>query len=79
MALRRQTLDGALTVLLTLQPAVPSPRWRVSPKVRNTGEGPGCHGLRSQHKGNTSSGPGGVQHAGNTNKTAFSGTLGRQC
>ena len=32
MALRRQTLDGALTVLLTLQTAVPSPRWRGRPQ-----------------------------------------------
>jgi hypothetical protein len=53
-------------------------RWlQAAPSSRDVS--PGCRGLRSQHKSNTSPGPGGVQHAGNTNKTAFSGTLWRQC
>ena len=41
--------------------------------------GPGCRrdgwpGCCGQHKSNTGSGPGGVQHASNTDETAFPGT-----
>ena len=36
----------------------------------------GCCG---QHKSNTSPGPGGIQHAGNTDKTAFPGTRRHAC
>ena len=46
--------------------------------------GPGCTrdgwpGCCGQHKSNTSSGPGGVQHASNTDQTAFPGTPWHGC
>ncbi len=53
---------------------------RAGARADVTAPGPGCRrdgwpGCCGQHKSNTSPGPGGIQHADNTYKSAFPGTL----
>jgi hypothetical protein len=57
---------------------------RAGARADVTAPGPGCRrdgwpGCCGQHKSNTSPGPGGIQHADNTYKTAFPGTLWHGC
>ena len=57
---------------------------RAGARADVTAPGPGCRrdgwpGCCGQHKSNTSPGPGGIQHADNTYKTAFPGTPWHWC
>src|SRR5690349_747295 len=65
-------------------PTAAGPRAAAGARADVTAPGPGCRrdgwpGFCGQHKSNTSPGPGGIQHADNTYKTAFPCTLWHGC
>jgi hypothetical protein len=78
---RRQPVFGRLSASGEKWPALTA-AGGLACRCDSAGSGAGAtadRGCCGQHKSNTSPGPGGIQHAGNTNKTALSGTLWRQC